>query len=46
MIVNLGQVQALAINESGNYEVKLKNGTRLRVSERYRKQLKARLPVL
>lgn len=45
-IVNLGQVQALAINESGNYEAKLRNGTSLRVSERYRKQLKARLALL
>ncbi len=45
-IVNLEQVRALAIDESGNYEATLKNGTSLRVSERYRKQLKARLPLL
>ncbi len=44
-IVNLGQVQALAVNESGNYEARLKNGSSLRVSERYRKQLKAHLSV-
>ncbi len=44
-IVNLEQVQALATNESGNYEAKLKDGTCVRVSERYRKQLKARLAV-
>jgi two-component system LytT family response regulator len=42
-IVNLDRVRALELNEAGEYEVLLNNGTRLRLSRRYRKQLQARL---
>jgi two-component system LytT family response regulator len=42
-IVNLARVQGLKLNEDGEYEVLLDNGTRLRLSRRYRKQLQSRL---
>jgi two-component system LytT family response regulator len=45
-IVNLDQVQALKLNKDGEYEVMLKNGTRLRLSRSYRKELQSRLGVL
>jgi two-component system LytT family response regulator len=44
-IVNLDQIQALKLNEHGEYEVVLESGTRLRLSRRYRKQLQSRLGV-
>ncbi len=42
-IVNLDRVQGLELGEDGEYEVRLDNGTKLRMSRRYRKQLQARL---
>jgi two-component system, LytTR family, response regulator len=44
-IVNLDRVRALKLNEEGEYDVLLENGTRLRLSRRYRKPLQARLGV-
>jgi len=42
-IVNLDRVKALKLGEDGEYEVLLDSGVRLRLSQRYRKQLHARL---
>jgi len=42
-IVRLNYVRGLALNENGEYDVLLHNGTRLRLSRRYRKQLQFRL---
>lgn len=42
-IVNLGRIGALAMRDDGEYEVVLTNGTRLRMSRRYRKALLAQL---
>jgi two-component system, LytTR family, response regulator len=42
-IVNLDRVRSLKLNENGEYEVLLKDGTPLRLSRRYRKQLQSRL---
>jgi two-component system, LytTR family, response regulator len=42
-IVKLDQVRGLELNEQGEYDVVLLNGTRLRVSRRYRKELNSRL---
>ncbi len=44
-IVNLDRVQGLELSEDGEYDVRLDNGTRLRLSRRYRKQLQARMGV-
>jgi two-component system LytT family response regulator len=44
-IVKLDRVRGLKLNESGEYDVLLDNGTRLRLSRRYRKQLQSRLNV-
>jgi two-component system, LytTR family, response regulator len=44
-IVNLERVRGLKLGEDGEYEVLLENGERLRLSQRYRKQLQARLGV-
>ena len=44
-IVNLDRVQGLMLSEDGEYEVLLENGTRLRLSRRYRKPLQSRLSV-
>jgi len=44
-IVNCNRVRGLKISEDGEYEVRLENGTSLRLSRRYRKQLQARLGV-
>jgi two-component system LytT family response regulator len=44
-IVNLDQVRGLKLGVDGEYEVLLDNGTRLRLSRRYRKQLQSRLGV-
>jgi two-component system LytT family response regulator len=42
-IVNLARVQGLKLNEDGEHDVLLDNGTKIRLSRRYRKQLHARL---
>ena len=42
-IVKLDQVRGLKLNESGEYDVILNNGTKLPLSRRYRKQLKTLL---
>jgi two-component system LytT family response regulator len=44
-IVNLNRVRGLKLGEDGEYEVLLENGSRLRLSQRYRKQLQERLGV-
>jgi two-component system LytT family response regulator len=44
-IVNLSRVRGLKLSEDGEYEVRLDNGTSLRLSRRYRKDLQARLGV-
>jgi two-component system LytT family response regulator len=44
-IVNLDRVRGLRLSEDGEYEVLLGDGTRLRLSRRYRKQLQSRLGV-
>ena len=44
-IVNLNRVKALRLGESGEYEVLLDEGTMLRLSRRYRKQLQERMGV-
>jgi two-component system LytT family response regulator len=44
-IVKLDRVRGLKLNESGEYDVVLDDGTRLRLSRRYRKQLQSRLSV-
>lgn len=42
-IVNLDRVRALELNDDGDYRVVLENGTKLRLSRRYRKELQSRL---
>jgi two-component system, LytTR family, response regulator len=42
-IVNLNRVQGLKLDENGEYEVLLDNGSRLRLSRRYRTQLQFRM---
>jgi two-component system, LytTR family, response regulator len=44
-IVKLDRVRSLNLNENGEYDVLLDDGTRLRLSRRYRKQLHSRLSV-
>jgi two-component system, LytTR family, response regulator len=44
-IVNLDRVHGLKLSEDGEYEVVLENGTKLRLSRSYRKQLQNRLGV-
>jgi two-component system LytT family response regulator len=44
-IVNLDRVRGLELSENGEYDVRLDNGTRLRLSRRYRKQLQSRMSV-
>jgi two-component system LytT family response regulator len=44
-IVKLDRVQRLDLNESGEYDVLLRNGTKLRLSRRYRKGLQTRLGI-
>jgi two-component system LytT family response regulator len=44
-IVNLERVRGLELHKDGEYEVVIDNGTRLRLSRRYRKQLQSRLGV-
>jgi two-component system, LytTR family, response regulator len=45
-IVNLERVRRLDVNQEGGTDVVLGNGTRLRLSRRYKKQLQARLGLL
>lgn len=45
-IVNLSRVRDLEPTETGDYDVTLANGTRLRMSRTYRKQLQSRLGML
>jgi two-component system LytT family response regulator len=42
-IVNLSRVRGLELNEEGEHDARLDNGTRLRVSRRYRGELQSRL---
>jgi two-component system, LytTR family, response regulator len=42
-IVNLERVRALELNDDSDYRVVLENGTKLRLSRRYRKELQSRL---
>jgi two-component system, LytTR family, response regulator len=44
-IVRLKIVRRLELNESGEYDVLLSDGTRLRLSRRYRKELQSRLGI-
>ena len=44
-IINLDRVHGLKLSEDGEYEVVLENGTKLRLSRSYRKQLQNRLGV-
>jgi two-component system LytT family response regulator len=44
-IVNLDRVRRLELNAEGEHDVLLDNGTRLRLSRRYRKQLQGRLSI-
>jgi two-component system LytT family response regulator len=44
-IVNLDRVQGLKLGGDGEYNVHLESGARLRLSQRYRKQLQSRLGV-
>ncbi len=44
-IVNLERVRSLKLGEDGEYEVLLENGTSLRMSRGYRKQLQSRLGI-
>lgn len=44
-IVRLDRVRGMKLNESGEYDVVLENGTKLRLSRRYRKELQCRLSV-
>jgi two-component system, LytTR family, response regulator len=42
-IVRIDRIQALELNENGEYDVRLKDGRRLRMSRRYRKSVQSRL---
>jgi two-component system, LytTR family, response regulator len=44
-IVNLKRIRGLKLDEDGDYTVQLENGTTLRLSRRYRKQLQSRLGI-
>jgi two-component system LytT family response regulator len=44
-IVRLDRVRGMRLNESGEYDVVLEDGTKLRLSRRYRKELQSRLSV-
>ena len=44
-IVNLERAQGLKLSQDGEYEVLLANGTKLKISRRYRKEVQARLTV-
>jgi two-component system, LytTR family, response regulator len=42
-IVNIARVKSLKLNQDGEYDVGLEDGTRLRLSRRYRRELQHRL---
>jgi two-component system LytT family response regulator len=42
-IVRLDRVRGMKLNENGEYDVLLEDGTKLRLSRRYRKELQSRL---
>jgi two-component system LytT family response regulator len=42
-IVRLDRVRGMKLNESGEYDVLLEDGTKLRLSRRYRKEFQSRL---
>jgi two-component system, LytTR family, response regulator len=44
-IVNLERVRGLKLDEDGEYRVLIQNGTELRLSRRYRKQVQSRMGV-
>ena len=44
-IVNLNRIKSLRLGEDGEHEVLLENGTSLRLSRSYRKELQSRLGV-
>jgi two-component system LytT family response regulator len=44
-IVRLDRVRGMKLNESGEYDVLLEDGTKLRLSRRYRRELQSRLSV-
>lgn len=44
-IIKLAKVRQLELNESGEYDVLLNNGKRLRISRRYRRELQSRLGI-
>jgi two-component system LytT family response regulator len=44
-IVNLGRVQGLKLGDDGEYRVLIQNGTELRLSRRYRRQVQSRMGV-
>jgi two-component system LytT family response regulator len=44
-IVNLERVRGLRLGTDGEYEVLLEDGARLRLSQRYRKQLQSRMGI-
>ena len=44
-IVKLDRVRGMKLNESGEYDVLLEDGTKLRLSRRYRRELQTRLSV-
>lgn len=43
--MNLDRIRGLKLGEDGEYDVLLENGARLRLSQRYRKQLQSRMGV-
>ncbi len=45
VIVNLDRIEGLELQESGEYEVVLRSGVRLRLSRRFRKRLQDRMAV-
>jgi two-component system LytT family response regulator len=45
-VVNLERIGSLALQASGEYEVVLKSGARLRLSRRYRKRLQDQMGVM
>ena len=45
-IVNLDRIHALELNDTGDYEVVLKSKARLKLSRRFRKQLRDRMAVV
>jgi two-component system LytT family response regulator len=44
-IVNLKRIQGLKLHEDGEYRVLIQNGTELRLSRRYRKQVRSRMGI-